>query len=75
MVKLAAIVVLAGTFLFSSGCCWPMWEGRHHRYGDPYGDGWLAEIEPNDMADLQLLASAETYAPQMQARAELERQK
>lgn len=38
MVKLAAIVVLAGTFLFSSGCCWPMWEGRHHRYGDPYGD-------------------------------------
>lgn len=42
---------------------------------DPYGDGWLAEIEPNDMADLELLASAETYAPQMQARAELERQK
>lgn len=31
MVKLAAIVVLAGTFLFSSGCCWPMWEGRYHR--------------------------------------------
>lgn len=43
--------------------------------GDPYGDGWLAEIEPNDMADLELLASAESYAPQMQARAELERQK
>jgi hypothetical protein len=38
MVKLAAVVVLAGTFLFSSGCCWPTWEGRHHRYGDRYGD-------------------------------------
>ncbi len=38
MVKLAAIAVLAGTFLFSSGCCWPMWEGRHYRYDDRYGD-------------------------------------
>jgi len=34
MLKLAMVFVLAGTFLFSSGCCWPMWEGRHHRYGE-----------------------------------------
>jgi hypothetical protein len=33
MLRLATVVVLAGTFLFSSGCCWPMWEGHHHRYG------------------------------------------
>ncbi len=42
---------------------------------DPYGEGWLAEIEPNDVADFEALRSAESYAPQMQSRAELERQK
>lgn len=42
---------------------------------DPYGEGWLAEIEPNDMADFKALQSAESYAPRMQSRAELERQK
>jgi glycine cleavage system H protein len=42
---------------------------------DPYGDGWLVELEPNDMVDFEALAPAESYAPKMQARAELERQK
>ncbi len=42
---------------------------------DPYGDGWLADLEPNDMADFEALTPAEAYAPRMQARAELERQK
>ncbi len=42
---------------------------------DPYGEGWLVDIEPNDMADFEALASAETYAPRMKAHAELERQK
>jgi hypothetical protein len=36
MVKLAAALVLAGTFLTSSGCCWPLEEGRggRHRHDD-----------------------------------------
>ncbi len=42
---------------------------------DPYGEGWLAEIEPMNMADYQALPDAETYLPQMQRRAELEREK
>ena len=42
---------------------------------DPYGEGWLVEVEPNDMADFDALLPAESYAPSMQARAELERGK
>ncbi len=39
---------------------------------DPYGEGWLAEIEPRNPADFDALLDADTYLPQMQARAELE---
>ena len=42
---------------------------------DPYGAGWLAEIEPTNMTDVDAQLDAETYLPQMQARAELEREK
>ncbi|CAG0948002.1 glycine cleavage system H protein [Anaerolineae bacterium] len=42
---------------------------------DPYGAGWLVEIEPSNPADYDTLLDAETYLPQMQARAELEREK
>ncbi len=42
---------------------------------DPYGAGWLAEMEPSHWADFDALFDVETYLPQMQARAELERQK
>lgn len=42
---------------------------------DPYGAGWLVEIEPTNIADWESLLDAETYLPQMQARAELEREK
>ncbi len=42
---------------------------------DPYGAGWLVEIEPSNPADFDALLDAETYLPQMQARAELEREK
>ncbi len=39
---------------------------------DPYGKGWIAEMELTDWADYDALLDAETYVPQMQARAELE---
>ena len=39
---------------------------------DCYGAGWLVEIEPSNPADYDALLDAETYLPQMQARAELE---
>jgi len=42
---------------------------------DCYGEGWLAEIEPTNLADYDALLDAETYLPQMKARAELEREK
>ncbi len=42
---------------------------------DCYGAGWLVEIEPANIADYDALLDAETYLPQMQARAELEREK
>jgi glycine cleavage system H protein len=42
---------------------------------DPYGEGWLVELEPNSLADYDALLDAETYLLQMQARAELERTK
>lgn len=42
---------------------------------DPYGTGWLVEIEPSTPADFDRLLDADTYLPQMQARAELEREK
>ncbi len=41
----------------------------------PYGEGWLVEIEPSNPVDFDNLLDAETYLPQMQARAEVERQK
>ena len=42
---------------------------------DPYGAGWLVEIEPTNINDYDALLDAETYLPQLQARAELEREK
>jgi glycine cleavage system H protein len=42
---------------------------------DPYSAGWLVEIEPEDWAEFDALLDAETYLPQMQVRAELEREK
>ncbi len=42
---------------------------------DCYGAGWLVEIEPQDWNAFDGLLDAETYLPQMQARAELEREK
>ena len=42
---------------------------------DPYAAGWLAEIEPNNMADYDALSDADTYLPRLKARAELEREK
>ncbi len=42
---------------------------------DPYGEGWLAELEPAAWADLDMLLTAEAYAPEMKARAELEQRK
>jgi glycine cleavage system H protein len=42
---------------------------------DPYGAGWLAEIEPRNFTDFDALLDAEAYLPKMKARAELERQK
>ena len=35
MLKLVAALLLGSTFLFSQGCCWPMYERHHHRRG-----GW-----------------------------------
>ena len=42
---------------------------------DPYEAGWLADIEPTDWVDYDALTDAETYLPQMKARADLEREK
>lgn len=42
---------------------------------DCYGAGWLVEVEPSDWAEYDALLDAETYLPQMKARAELEREK
>lgn len=42
---------------------------------DPYDAGWLVEIEPTNIDDYDALLDAETYSPQLQARAELEREK
>ncbi len=41
---------------------------------DPYGQGWLAEMEPTDWGAFEALLDAEAYLPQMKARAELERE-
>ena len=40
---------------------------------DPYGAGWLVDIEPANWSQYDALPDAETYLPQMAARAELER--
>jgi glycine cleavage system H protein len=42
---------------------------------DPYGDGWVAEIEPARTEDFEALLDADAYLPQMKARAELEQQR
>ncbi len=42
---------------------------------DPYGQGWLAEIEPQKMADYEALFDAETYLPRMQGRAKQDQEK
>jgi glycine cleavage system H protein len=41
---------------------------------DPYGEGWLVEIEPTNMADFDALLDADSYLPKLRARAELERE-
>lgn len=40
---------------------------------DPYGEGWLVDIEPEKMPDYEALLAAEAYLLNMTARAELER--
>jgi len=42
---------------------------------DPYGAGWLAEIELSNPVDYDALLDAQAYLPQMQARAGRERGK
>ncbi len=42
---------------------------------DPYNAGWLVEIEPTNINDYDALLDVETYLPQLQVRAELEREK
>lgn len=42
---------------------------------DPYGEGWILEIEPADWAEFDALLEAETYLTDMTRRAELEREK
>ncbi len=42
--------------------------------GDPYGEGWIGEVEPSSWADFDALLDAETYLPQMKERAELEQE-
>lgn len=42
---------------------------------DPYGGGWIVEIEPSNWAEFDALLDAESYLPQMRARAALEREK
>ena len=42
---------------------------------DPYGEGWIAELQPANPAAYDALLDAETYLPDMTRRAELEREK
>jgi glycine cleavage system H protein len=42
---------------------------------DSYGAGWLVEMTPGNWADFDALPDAETYLPQMHARARLEQAK
>jgi glycine cleavage system H protein len=42
---------------------------------ESYGEGWLVEIIPSNWAEFDALLDAETYLPQMHARAQLEREK
>lgn len=42
---------------------------------DCYRAGWLVEIEPRDWKEFDALLDAETYLPQLRARAELERER
>ncbi|MCL4396468.1 MAG: glycine cleavage system protein GcvH [Chloroflexi bacterium] len=42
---------------------------------DPYGAGWLVEVKPTNVTDYDALLDAESYLPQMKARAEMEREK
>jgi len=34
---------------------------------DPYGDGWLIKVQPNDLEDLEDAMSAEEYKEQVEA--------
>jgi glycine cleavage system H protein len=42
---------------------------------DPYDAGWLADIKPVNWSEFDALPDAESYLPQMTARAELERER
>jgi glycine cleavage system H protein len=42
---------------------------------DPYGEGWIVELEPAGAAAYDVLLDAETYLADMTRRAELEREK
>lgn len=43
MVKLAAVVLLAGTFLVTGCCCWPVQGGGRYRY---YGQTRYEQTSP-----------------------------
>jgi glycine cleavage system H protein len=46
----------------------PLLEGSPETVnGDPYGDGWLFELEVSEDADLDDLLDADAYAEQLQA--------
>jgi glycine cleavage system H protein len=46
----------------------PLLEGSPETVnGDPYGDGWLFELEVHEDADLDDLLDADAYAEQLQA--------
>jgi glycine cleavage system H protein len=42
---------------------------------DSYGEGWLVEIIPSNWEEFDAMLDAETYLPQMHARAQLEQEK
>jgi hypothetical protein len=41
MVKSLVVLAIAAAVLSTTGCCWPLYEGRYHRYDrdDRYSDG------------------------------------
>jgi hypothetical protein len=38
MLKLLAVLAVAVAVLSTTGCCWPMHEGRHRYYRDSYSE-------------------------------------